>query len=79
MKIIGHDITENPDKIIEDVVMTPMEEISKGPSLWLWDYLRRSDGAAGFFVPLSGGSDSAAVTAIVGSMCQIVIAEIKRG
>lgn len=51
---------------------TPEEEISLGPSCWLWDYLRRS-GASGFLLPLSGGADSSAVAAIVGCMCQLVI------
>ena len=49
----------------------PMEEIARGPAAWLWDYLRRS-GARGFFLPLSGGADSAATLAICGSMCQEV-------
>ena len=49
----------------------PEEEIALGPACWLWDYLRRSE-AAGFFVPLSGGSDSGAVATLVGSMCQLV-------
>lgn len=33
----------------------PEEEIALGPASWCWDYLRRCGGAAGFFVPLSGG------------------------
>ncbi|MCA9968672.1 MAG: NAD(+) synthase, partial [Anaerolineales bacterium] len=49
-----------------------------GPACWLWDYLRRS-GAAGFFLPLSGGADSAAVAAQVAIMCQIVVAEAAAG
>lgn len=53
-------------------ILTPMEEIQHAPALWLWDYLRRS-GARGFFLPLSGGADSAAVAAIVASMCQILL------
>ncbi|XP_020274404.1 glutamine-dependent NAD(+) synthetase isoform X2 [Asparagus officinalis] len=56
----------------------PEEEIAFGPSCWLWDYLRRS-GASGFLLPLSGGADSSAVAAIVGSMCQLVIKDIKNG
>lgn len=32
----------------------PRCEIAYGPSMWLWDYLRRS-GLSGFFLPLSGG------------------------
>lgn len=54
----------------------PEEEIALGPACWLWDYLRRS-GAAGFFIPLSGGADSGAVATIVGSMCQLVAKAIR--
>ena len=50
----------------------PEEEIALGPACWLWDYLRRS-GANGYFLPLSGGADSASTAAIVGNMCQLVI------
>ena len=56
----------------------PMEEIMRGPACWLWDYLRRS-GATGFFLPLSGGADSASTAAIVGAMCKLVSAEIAAG
>ena len=59
-------------------LFTPMEEIENAPALWLWDYLRRS-GARGFFLPLSGGADSASVAAIVASMSNIVMKEIKQG
>ena len=62
-------IEPHPDHILE-------EEIALGPACWLWDYLRRS-GAAGFFVPLSGGADSGAVATIVGSMCQLVAQAIR--
>lgn len=51
---------------------TPQQEIAQGPACWLWDYLRRS-GLNGFFLPLSGGADSAASATIVGSMCQMLI------
>jgi NAD+ synthase (glutamine-hydrolysing) len=51
---------------------TPMEEIALAPALWMWDYLRRTPRARGFFLPLSGGADSAAVAAIVASMARIV-------
>jgi hypothetical protein len=54
------------------ILPTPMEEIASAPALWLWDYLRRS-GARGFFLPLSGGADSAAVAAIVASMSRIIL------
>lgn len=53
-------------------IHSPVEEIALAPALWLWDYLRRSKGARGFFLPLSGGADSASVAAIVGSMCRLV-------
>lgn len=56
----------------------PMEEIRMGPALWLWDYLRRS-GARGFFLPLSGGADSASVAAIVASMAMLVQESIEAG
>ncbi|KAF0689552.1 Aste57867_19009 [Aphanomyces stellatus] len=51
-------------------IHTPEEEIALGPACWLWDYLRRSK-AKGFFLPLSGGADSASVAAIVGVMCHL--------
>ena len=54
---------------------TPNEEIALGPACWLWDYLRRS-GASGFFLPLSGGADSAATCALVAIMCELVRVEI---
>ena len=38
----------------------------------MWDYLRRTPRARGFFLPLSGGADSAAVAAIVASMARLV-------
>ena len=52
-------------------VHSPEQECCLGPACWLWDYLRRS-GAAGFFLPLSGGADSSSVAAIVGAMCCMV-------
>lgn len=56
----------------------PEEEIALGPACWLWDYLRRS-GAGGFFLPLSGGADSASVAAIVGIMAGLVVECVKAG
>jgi hypothetical protein len=41
--------------------------------------LPRRSGASGFLLPLSGGADSAAVCAIVGCMCQMVLAAIEAG
>lgn len=63
-----------PTSPLEEVVhCSPQEEIARGPACWLWDYLRRS-GLNGFFLPLSGGADSSSTAAIVGSMCQMLVA-----
>ena len=56
----------------------PVVEIASGPPLWMWDYLRRS-GARGFFLPLSGGADSASVAALVASMAIFVKESIDKG
>ena len=61
---------------IEPRTHAPEEEIALGPACWLWDYLRRS-GAAGYFIPLSGGADSGAVATLVGSMCQLVAKSVR--
>ena len=73
---VSHD--RAPTEPIAPVVVPPEEEIARGPACWLWDYLRRS-GAAGFVLPLSGGADSAAVAAIVASMCRIVLTAARDG
>lgn len=57
----------------------PEEEIAMGPACWLWDYLRRCGGAAGFFIPLSGGIDSCATATIVFSMCRLVVQAVYDG
>lgn len=64
--------------VTANLIPDPMYEIEMAPALWLWDYLRRS-GARGFFIPLSGGADSASVAAIVASMCRIIFASIESG
>ena len=46
------------------------------PSLFLWDYLRKSK-AVGFFLALSGGLDSCSVALTVFNMCKIVVKEIR--
>lgn len=43
-----------PSKPMEARYHRAEEEIALGPAAWCWDYLRRC-GAAGFFLPLSGG------------------------
>lgn len=55
---------------------SPQEEIAQGPACWLWDYLRRS-GMQGYFLPISGGADSAAVAIIVASMCKMIVNAVK--
>lgn len=67
-----------PSPEIATFFHTPPEEISLGPAFWLWDYLRRS-GAAGFFIPLSGGIDSCATSVIVFSMSIQVFSAIDSG
>ncbi|KAL8427110.1 hypothetical protein ACSSS7_007890 [Eimeria intestinalis] len=52
------------------------EEMAAAASLWLWDYLRRS-GARGFFLPLSGGADSACVLLLLSYMCHSLIKTIQ--
>jgi NAD+ synthase (glutamine-hydrolysing) len=56
----------------------PEEEIALGPACWLWDYVRRCNGA-GFFLPLSGGIDSCATATIVHSMCRLVAQAAEEG
>lgn len=58
--------------------MRAEEEIALGPACWLWDQLR-SSGARGFFLPLSGGADSAATAAIAGVMCELLCDAIAGG
>ncbi|KAH3679911.1 hypothetical protein WICMUC_000654 [Wickerhamomyces mucosus] len=60
-----------PSKPKDIFYHTPEEEIALGPACWLWDYVRRCNGA-GFFLPLSGGIDSCATASIVHSMCILV-------
>jgi len=57
---------------------TPEQECLLGPACWLWDYLRRS-GGSGFFLPLSGGADSASTATIVYAMCKLVMKEYIAG
>lgn len=64
--------------VITPFIHTPEEEIALGPACWLWDYLRRSK-QTGYFLPLSGGADSAATAAIVGSMCHLVVESVRKG
>mmetsp|Transcript_25509 Transcript_25509/g.22512 ORF Transcript_25509/g.22512 Transcript_25509/m.22512 type:complete len:260 (-) Transcript_25509:1065-1844(-) len=49
-------------------IMSKYSEIGYGPAVYLWDYMRKS-GACAYFIPLSGGADSAASSLIVQHMC----------
>ncbi|XP_071644096.1 glutamine-dependent NAD(+) synthetase [Temnothorax longispinosus] len=60
------------------VYHTAEEEIAMAPACWLWDYLRRSC-QGGFFLPLSGGVDSASSACIVYSMCEMIVESVGRG
>ena len=74
----SHNNRLKPAQPIEIKYLTFEQEIALGPSFWLWDYLRRS-GASGYFLPLSGGADSASTAALVGIMCQNVVKAIENG
>jgi NAD+ synthase (glutamine-hydrolysing) len=50
-----------------------------GSSSWLWDYLRRAAGHRGYFLPLSGGRDSACVLSMLYVMCIRVCANVRGG
>ena len=63
------------NKEVKLKLLIPEQEISMGPPLWMWDYLRRS-GARGFFLPLSGGADSASVAGMIASMAKMVLESI---
>lgn len=56
----------------------PMEEIFMAEAVFLWQYLTRAS-AAGFFLPLSGGLDSASVALFVFGMAKVVIDSISSG
>nr|XP_012145464.1 PREDICTED: probable glutamine-dependent NAD(+) synthetase isoform X2 [Megachile rotundata] len=66
------------DNITGKMVYSPEEEIAMAPACWLWDYLRRSC-QGGFFLPLSGGVDSAASACMVYSMCTMIVESVNEG
>ncbi|GMT23683.1 hypothetical protein PFISCL1PPCAC_14980, partial [Pristionchus fissidentatus] len=68
------------DKLPSEIIPiqhSPTEELCEGPPAWLWHYLRRSK-MGGFFVPLSGGQDSAAVATMVRLMAEKVTSSVKK-
>ncbi|XP_045039340.2 glutamine-dependent NAD(+) synthetase isoform X2 [Desmodus rotundus] len=72
------DLLEPLSEPVEWKYHSVSEEISLGPACWLWDFLRRSQ-QGGFFLPLSGGLDSAATACLVYSMCRQVCEAVKNG
>ncbi|KAF4980605.1 hypothetical protein FZEAL_3418 [Fusarium zealandicum] len=56
----------------------PMEEIYMAEAVFLWQYLTRAS-AAGFFLALSGGLDSATVALFVFGMAKAVLQSINSG
>ncbi|CAM9737959.1 unnamed protein product [Chrysoparadoxa australica] len=71
-------VVVTPSQPLELRIHSPEEECGLGPACWLWDYMRRS-GAAGFFLPLSGGADSSSSAVIVGIMCHLALDAAKGG
>lgn len=63
----GPDCNANP--MASMVSIRFEQEIHLYVSLWMWDYLRRSQ-MIGFMMPLSGGLDSSSVATLVYSMCK---------
>jgi len=62
--------------IIEAKVPCEPEQQLLAMSSYLWDYLRKS-GAAGMYLPLSGGADSGVTALVVYYMAERILAQIK--
>ena len=71
-----YDTPEHRDDLKRKRATFSFEHASYEPSAFLWDVLRKS-GARGFFLPLSGGLDSCAVTLIVFNMCHLICNQIR--
>lgn len=65
-------------KRIDTKIHDAMEEIFMAEAAYLWQYLTRT-GAGGFFLPLSGGLDSATVCLFVFGMATAVLRSINEG
>ncbi|KAJ9500036.1 glutamine-dependent NAD(+) synthetase [Exophiala xenobiotica] len=59
-------------------ILDPMEEIFRAEAAYLWQYLTRAS-AAGYFLALSGGLDSATVALFVFGMAKVVLESIESG
>ncbi|PHH85530.1 hypothetical protein CDD83_289 [Cordyceps sp. RAO-2017] len=65
-------------RVIEPRILDPMAEMWLGTSVFLWQYLVRTN-SGGFFLSLSGGLDSATVALFVYGMARLVHASIEAG
>lgn len=59
-------------------ILDPMEEIANAQAVFLWQYLSRTN-SPGYFLPLSGGLDSATVALFVYSMARMVLQAVNDG
>ncbi|KAI1112217.1 NAD+ synthase [Nemania sp. NC0429] len=59
-------------------ILDPMSEIWMSCSVYLWQYLTRTN-SAGFFLSLSGGLDSSTVALFVYGMAKVVLKSIENG
>ncbi|KAG9784936.1 glutamine-dependent NAD(+) synthetase, partial [Aureobasidium melanogenum] len=59
-------------------ILDPMSEIWMSTSVYLWQYLTRTN-SAGFFLSLSGGLDSSTVALFVHGMARLVLRSIELG
>uniref|UniRef100_A0A8C0R2K1 Glutamine-dependent NAD(+) synthetase n=1 Tax=Canis lupus dingo TaxID=286419 RepID=A0A8C0R2K1_CANLU len=77
------DLLEPPSEPVEWMYHSPAEEIrwaaSSCPWGWCCSWGHRGRSSAGFFLPLSGGVDSAATACLVYSMCRQVCEAVRNG
>lgn len=74
-RLVIQELREKDNPMLSFHDLSPEEQIAYAPACYLWDYLRRSE-AQGYFLPLSGGSDSSSTLAIIGIMCQMVMSAL---
>lgn len=65
-------------RAMEPRILDPMAEIWLSTSVYLWQYLTRTN-SAGFFLSLSGGLDSSTVALFVYGMAKLVLSSIEAG
>ena len=56
-----------------------LDSIPQQPVTWVIPTSPPPSGGGGYFLPLSGGADSAATCAMVGIMCHLVVDAIRKG